>query len=88
MVLFLFLKIKKQGILDRMELQRVHKPCLINRNPLSLYPDYDRRLRNRTRSADLAKRNNVDTISIASARGLDILHAITAGGELRPALRT
>ena len=47
--------------------------------PFSLHPDYDRRPWNHTKSADLA---------FASARGLDALRAITAGGESHPALRT
>jgi hypothetical protein len=48
-------------------------------NPVLSHPDYDRRLRDHTGSADLAW---------ASARGLGTLRAITAGGELHPALRT
>lgn len=51
--------------------------------PFSLHPDYDRRPRDHTGSADLAGR-----CRLTSARGLDALRAITAGGELHPALRT
>lgn len=61
---------------------------MINRIPLSLYPDYDRRLRNRTGSADLAVGMMGGIDPMASARGLGTLHAITAGGEFHPALRT
>ena len=46
--------------------------------PVLFHPDYDRRLRNYTGSADLPER---------SARGLGIA-AFTAGGEFHPALRT
>lgn len=49
--------------------------------PLSLYPDFNRRPRNHTGSADLAAEQ-------ASARGLSALRKITAGGESHPALRT
>ena len=54
--------------------------------PLSLYPDCDRRSRNRTGSADPAA--GVGVTLAAGARGLGILHAITAGEEFRLALRT
>ena len=47
--------------------------------PFSLHPDYDRRPRNPTGSADLTE---------VSARGLNALRVITAGGESHPALRT
>ncbi len=48
-------------------------------DPVLFHPDYDRRLRNYTGSADLP--------TSGSARGLGI-SAFTAGGELHPALRT
>src|SRR5450830_1758949 len=55
--------------------------------PFSLHPDYDRRPRDHTGSADLVDRRPRPWGS-SSARGLDALRAITAGGELHPALRT
>ena len=54
--------------------------------PLSLYPDCDRRSRNRTGSADPAA--GVGLTLATGARGLGTLHAITAGEEFRLALRT
>lgn len=55
--------------------------------PFSLHPDYDRRPRDHTGSADLdcPQPKRVDQ---PSARGLCALRAITAGGESHPALRT
>jgi len=47
--------------------------------PVLFHPDYDRRLRSYTGSADLP--------FFGSARGLGVA-AFTAGGELHPALRT
>ena len=55
--------------------------------PFSLHPDYDRRPRDHTGSADLAM-PQPKLSALSSARGLDALRAITAGGELHPALRT
>src|SRR6516165_12588358 len=49
--------------------------------PVLFDPDYNRRLRNRTESADPAD-------CAASARGLWRALAITAGGDFHPALRT
>ena len=55
--------------------------------PFSLHPDYDRRPRDHTGSADLAAVLHKQ-FEAPSARGLCVVHAITAGGELHPALRT
>ena len=55
--------------------------------PFSLHPDYDRRPRDHTGSADLAAVLR-EQFEAPSARGLCALRAITAGGELHPALRT
>src|SRR6516164_5772417 len=49
--------------------------------PVLFHPDCDRRLRNRTESADPADCS-------ASARGLRRFLAVTAGGEFHPAPRT
>src|SRR5215471_14526890 len=49
--------------------------------PVLFHPDYDRRLRNRTESADPADCS-------AGARGLWQSLAITAGGDFHPAPRT
>jgi hypothetical protein len=49
--------------------------------PVLFHPDYDRRLRNRTESADPADRST-------GARGLWRSLAITAGGDFHPAPRT
>src|SRR5437764_1903771 len=49
--------------------------------PVLFHPDYDRRLRNRTESADPADCS-------AGARGLWRSLAITAGGDFHPAPRT
>ena len=49
--------------------------------PVLFHPDFDRRLRNRTESADPAD-------SSAGARGLWRSLAITAGGDFHPAPRT
>jgi hypothetical protein len=54
-------------------------PC--NRYPILFHPDYDRRPRNRTESADLAAESS------KRSRAMRV-RAITAGGEFRPALRT
>ena len=60
--------------------------CSMKHIPLSLYPDYDRRSRDRTGSAD----PGIGTKFMPSpgARGLGMLDAITAGEEFRLALRT
>jgi hypothetical protein len=55
--------------------------------PFSLHPDYDRRPRDHTGSADLAAGLRKQS-KAPSARGLYTLRVITAGGELHPALRT
>lgn len=55
--------------------------------PFSLHPDYDRRPRDHTGSADLGY-PQPSRVDLPSARGLCALRAITAGGELHPALRT
>ena len=55
--------------------------------PFSLHPDYDRRPRDHTGSADLVA-VLPEQFEAPSARGLCTLRAITAGGELHPALRT
>ena len=55
--------------------------------PFSLHPDYDRRPRDHTGSADLVAVLR-EQFEAPSARGLCALRAITAGGELHPALRT
>src|ERR1700733_4753559 len=51
------------------------------KRPVLFHPDYDRRLRSCTESADPAPCG-------AGARGLRRLVAITAGGDFHPALRT
>lgn len=55
--------------------------------PFSLHPDYDRRPRDHTGSADLVAVPR-EQFEAPSARGLYTLRVITAGGELHPALRT
>lgn len=55
--------------------------------PFSLHPDYDRRPRDHTGSADLGAVLHKQ-FQAPSARGLYALRVITAGGELHPALRT
>jgi hypothetical protein len=60
-------------------------------HPVLFHPDYDRRLRDRTGSADLGKQR-LQQPKPPSARGLHaderVHNMITAGGELHPAPRT
>ena len=67
--------------MQRRPLLQKHKKG--SQTPRLFHPDYHRRLRNHTESADPAL---VETK--AGARGLVQNIAITAGGELHPALRT